>query len=50
MEAQEHKCFTRRPVFCSVIFFNLFLKLRYRDIVAVCRKNWRSKAYNIYSP
>ena len=40
MEAQERNCFSHRPVFCSVIFFNLFLKLRYRDSVAVCRKNW----------
>ena len=40
MEAQEHNCFYHRSVFCAVMFFSLLLKLRYRDIVTVCRKNW----------
>jgi len=42
METLEHSCLFHRSVFCSVvqvIFFKLFLKLLYSDIVTVCSKN-----------
>jgi len=47
MEALEHSCFFRRSIFCSSVFFKLFLKLHYSDIIAVCRNNKNREAWQI---